>query len=67
MSFWRWMVIRIVHGRVNLISRNGKDWTNEFPEVCEAARGLGVRDALLDGEVAIVLPDGRTSFQDLVD
>ena len=56
---------RIVHGRVNLISRNGKDWTNEFPEVCEAARGLGVRDALLDGEVAIVLPDGRTSFQDL--
>jgi len=33
--------------------------------VCEAARGLGVRDALLDGEVAIVLPDGRTSFQDL--
>jgi bifunctional non-homologous end joining protein LigD len=56
---------RIVHGRVNLISRNGKDWTNEFPDVCEAARGLGVRDALLDGEVAIVLPDGRTSFQDL--
>jgi bifunctional non-homologous end joining protein LigD len=56
---------RIVHGRVNLISRNGKDWTNEFPEVCEAARGLGVRDVLIDGEVAIVLADGRTSFQDL--
>jgi bifunctional non-homologous end joining protein LigD len=56
---------RIVHGRVNLISRNGKDWTDAFPEICDAARELGVRDALLDGEVAILLPDGRTSFQDL--
>jgi bifunctional non-homologous end joining protein LigD len=56
---------RIVHGVVNLISRNGKDWTDAFPEICDAAGELGVRDALLDGEVAIVLPDGRTSFQDL--
>lgn len=56
---------RIVNGRINLISRNGKDWTASFPEICEAAGELGVRDALIDGEVAIVLADGRTSFQDL--
>ena len=52
-------------GRVSLISRNGKDWTHAFPEVVAAAAKLGLRDALLDGEVAMVLPDGRTSFQAL--
>jgi bifunctional non-homologous end joining protein LigD len=56
---------RISGGRVRLISRNGKDWTEAFPEIAEAAAKLGVRRALIDGEVAIVLPDGRTSFQDL--
>lgn len=56
---------RIVDGETRLISRNGNDWTDAFPEIVDAAGGLGVRSALLDGEVAIVLPDGRTSFQAL--
>lgn len=56
---------RIRSGRVSLISRNGKDWTHAFPEVVAAAEKLAVNDALLDGEVAMVLPDGRTSFQAL--
>ncbi len=56
---------RIRNGRVTLISRNGKDWTHAFPEIVDAARKLRVRDALIDGEVAVVLPDGRTSFQAL--
>jgi bifunctional non-homologous end joining protein LigD len=55
----------IEDGAVTLWSRNGKDWTSQFPEVAEAARRLNVRSALLDGEVAAVLPDGRTSFQAL--
>jgi bifunctional non-homologous end joining protein LigD len=56
---------RISGQRVTLISRNGKDWTANFPEVVKAARELGVTDALIDGEVAAVLRDGRTSFQAL--
>ena len=52
-------------GEVTLWSRRGKDWTAQFPEVAAAARRLKVRSALLDGEVAAVLPDGRTSFQAL--
>ena len=59
------MGCRIRNGRPTLISRTGKDWTHAFPEVAAAAAALGVRDALIDGEVAIVLPDGRTSFQSL--
>jgi bifunctional non-homologous end joining protein LigD len=48
--------------RVRLISRNGNDWTNVFPSIAEAARKLPTDDALIDGEVAMLLPDGRTSF-----
>ena len=56
---------RILNGRATLISRNGKDWTHAFPDIGDAAVRLGVRDALIDGEVAVLLPDGRTSFQRL--
>jgi len=49
--------------RVTLTSRNGKDWTAAFPAIVDAARRIKSADVLLDGEVAAVLPDGRTSFQ----
>jgi bifunctional non-homologous end joining protein LigD len=49
-------------GRASLLSRRGKDWTDHFPEVAAAAARLRARDALLDGEVAALLPDGRTSL-----
>ncbi len=51
--------------RVALLSRRWKDWTDAFPAVAEAVAALPVRRAILDGEVAVVLPDGRTSFQAL--
>lgn len=50
---------------VTLLSRNGRDGTAAFPEIARAALHLGVTETLIDGEVAIVLPDGRTSFQAL--
>src|SRR5512146_2484699 len=56
---------RIDGRKVTLVSRNGKDWTSSFPEVVKAATVLGAREALLDGEVAIVQSDGRTSFHAL--
>jgi bifunctional non-homologous end joining protein LigD len=52
-------------GRATLWSRNGKDWTDRFPSIARAVERLPARAALLDGEVAAVLPDGRTSFQAL--
>ena len=51
--------------RVRLVSRNGKDWTKEFPQVAYAVGRLPAVTALLDGEVAAVLPSGATSFQAL--
>jgi bifunctional non-homologous end joining protein LigD len=56
---------RVKNGRVSLFSRNGKDWTHAFPDVVAAIDKLHLTDALIDGEVASVLPDGRTSFQSL--
>ena len=51
--------------RVQLLSRNGKDWTDRFRGVADAVKTLPVGDLLLDGEVAAVGPDGKTSFQGL--
>ncbi|HEU5254739.1 MAG TPA: DNA ligase D, partial [Vicinamibacterales bacterium] len=56
---------RVRNRRVSLYTRNGNDWTAAFPEVADAVDHLGLDDALIDGEVAVVLPDGRTSFQAL--
>jgi bifunctional non-homologous end joining protein LigD len=59
------IVARIDEGEVQLVSRNGKDWTKEFPQVARAVGRLPAGTALLDGEVAAVLPSGATSFQAL--
>jgi bifunctional non-homologous end joining protein LigD len=56
---------RVRGPRVSLYSRNGKDWTAAFPEIVAAAGALRLDDALLDGEIAMVLADGRTTFQAL--
>jgi bifunctional non-homologous end joining protein LigD len=56
---------RIEHGHVTLTSRNARDWTPQFPEIVKAAAQLPVTDALIDGEVAVLLLDGRSSFQAL--
>ncbi len=56
---------RVTKAGVTLTSRNGLDWTKSFPEVVKAVDALGLKDSLVDGEVAIIRPDGRTSFQDL--
>jgi bifunctional non-homologous end joining protein LigD len=56
---------RIERGRINLITRNGNDWTGAFPEIVAAVKTLRLEQALIDGEVAVLLPNGITSFQAL--
>ncbi len=59
------VLCRIERGSVRLLSRNGKDWTGRLPAVARAAARLGTRAAMLDGEVAVLLPNGVTSFNAL--
>jgi bifunctional non-homologous end joining protein LigD len=54
--------VAIDRGTVALLSRREKEWTGEFPSVVAGAKKLPVRSALIDGELAGVLPDGRTSM-----
>ena len=59
------ILTRLDKGYVRLVSRNGKDWTERFPTLMEPIIGLGAERAVLDGEVAVLLPGGKTSFQAL--
>ncbi len=49
-------------GELKLRSRNGLDWTDDFPEVAQAVRALPVRDARLDGELVVLDKQGRSDF-----
>jgi bifunctional non-homologous end joining protein LigD len=59
------MLCRVEKGKARFISRNGRDWTEKFPELAEAAGGLAIEQAMLDGEVVALKSDGTTSFQSL--
>lgn len=51
--------------QIELLSRSFKEWTTNFPSIAEAVGALACEGVVLDGEVCVVMPDGRTSFQAL--
>jgi bifunctional non-homologous end joining protein LigD len=59
------MLARIDKGKARIYSRNGKDWTARFPRHAAALAKLPVKQAWLDGEMAVFEADGSTSFQAL--
>ncbi len=52
-------------GKAAFLSRSGGDWTGRFSSLVGAAERLGASEALIDGEVCVLEPDGRTSFRAL--
>ncbi len=54
------MQLRIEGRRAELRTRTGLDWSDKFPEIVKAARGLP--DAILDGEVVALDAEGRPDF-----
>jgi bifunctional non-homologous end joining protein LigD len=59
------VICEIERGKARLLTRRGKDWSDRFPPVAAAAAELTAGDAVLDGEVTVLLLDGKTSFQAL--
>jgi bifunctional non-homologous end joining protein LigD len=59
------VVATIQDGEARLMSRNGLDWTARFAPIAAALPHLRVKDAVVDGEVCVMDPHGRTSFQRL--
>jgi len=60
-------IARILGDRVELQARSGRDVTQEYPEFQELANSVRTANALLDGEIVALQPDGRSDFQKLQD
>ncbi|MFC5067554.1 DNA ligase D [Flaviflagellibacter deserti] len=56
---------RLDHGNVQLLTRNGLDWTHRFPGVAEAIKGIPAETALIDGEAVVEDESGISSFSAL--
>jgi bifunctional non-homologous end joining protein LigD len=52
-------------GEAKVYTRSGLDWSDKFPEIVEAARGLECDTALLDGEIVKLDDQGNTGFSAL--
>jgi len=59
------MICHLHRGKARFWSRNGKDWTEKFPNLAAALKTFPAATAILDGEVVIVDKAGRSSFQKL--
>lgn len=56
---------RLEGGRVQMLSRNEKDWTDRWRPIAEEIAALPASSAILDGEVVVELENGRTDFESL--
>lgn len=54
--------IAIGGGEVRAYTRNGHDWTDKYPQLCEEAARLDCETALIDGEVVVQDARGVTDF-----
>ena len=53
------------HGEALLLTRNGNDYTNVFPEIARAVKSLPFDDCIIDGEVVCLDAKGIPSFSRL--
>jgi bifunctional non-homologous end joining protein LigD len=51
--------------QVQLLTRNGLDWTHRMKAIADTALALPVKSALIDGEVVVLTPEGASSFAEL--
>jgi bifunctional non-homologous end joining protein LigD len=59
------MLCHLNKGKARFWSRNGKDWTERFSSLEKPLKKLPAATAILDGEIVVVDPKGRSSFQRL--
>ncbi|MDR3588190.1 MAG: DNA ligase D [Negativicutes bacterium] len=56
------ILARVDHGKVNLFSRGGQDWTTRLPGVAAALEDLNPDSAWLDGEIVVSGAAGVPDF-----
>ncbi|CAM3339879.1 DNA ligase D [Asticcacaulis taihuensis] len=52
----------IEDGSVRMMTRKGLDWTPKFQALADRLEGLGVKSAIIDGEIVALNAEGRSSF-----
>lgn len=57
------LLARIRDGKVQLITRNGNDWTSKFPLLSQELLALPLDQGILDGELVVLREDGTPDFQ----
>ncbi|MBO0810479.1 MAG: ATP-dependent DNA ligase [Microlunatus sp.] len=58
-------VCYLAGGRAKILSRRGLDVTATYPEIADALGKISVENAVLDGEIVALDPEGRPSFSRL--
>ena len=53
-------------GTVALRTRGGRDWTDRFPDIANAAKQLPMRNTIMDGEAVVFGKDGLADYPKLV-
>jgi bifunctional non-homologous end joining protein LigD len=59
------LIARKRDGRVRLFTRNGFDWTERYPRICEAVARLRTGSAVIDGEAVCCDEAGVVVFEKL--
>ena len=59
------LLAELKDGRARLRSRNGLNWTADYPEIVAALEHLNIGEASLDGELIALDAKGNNSFSDL--
>ena len=58
-------ILVIERGTVRAFTRNGHDWSERYPGIVAAAKGLRCRSAILDGEIIVQDARGASDFEAL--
>ncbi len=58
-------LLAVAGDKVRIYTRSGKDWTDKFPGIAEAAAALGLDSALIDGEIVKLDRNGNPGFSAL--
>lgn len=59
------LLVAIDDRSVRLLTRNGHDWSDRMPALHAEFKRLGLKSAMLDGELVALRPDGVSSFPGL--
>jgi len=57
------LVVTVDKGKVRILTRKANDWTGHFPGMVPVFADLPAKQAVLDGELVVLAPNGTTSFQ----